>query len=91
MKVPRKGTILKKKFLLVSSLLLTGCFDITGSTTAFIYPDEGIARIRTITNKCPIQVSQAETVPISQLTGWVCIPPDEAAEFRREYEKKECN
>lgn len=74
------------------SLLLTGCFDIKGDDVAFIYPSEGIANVRQFTNSCPVKVNQAVTVPITDLTGWVCIPPEKAAKYRREYEKdNNCN
>ena len=81
---------LKSQFLLVISLSLTGCFDIKGDDVAFIYPKEGIANVRQFANNCPIQVTPAKTVDISELTGWVCIPPEKAAKYRREYEK-DCN
>lgn len=78
--------------LLAVSLNLFGCFDIKGDDVAFIYPKEGIANVRQFANNCPIQVTQAKTVDINELTGWVCIPPDKAAKYRREYEKdNECN
>ncbi len=87
----RKGKNLRKKFLLVSSLFIAGCFDVTGSEVAFVNTDTQEARVYTITGKCPITVNEPTLVPMSALNGWCAIPPDQCAEFRRQYEKKECN
>lgn len=79
---------MKKIFLLASSFLIAGCFDIKGATVAFIYPDEGVASVRTITNGCPVKVSEKSTMQLKELSGWVCISPKDAAKFRREYESQ---
>lgn len=72
---------------LVVISFLTGCFDLKGDDVAFIYPDEGIANIRQFANSCPVQVTKAVTVDIKELDGWVCVSAEQAAKYRREYEK----
>lgn len=80
---------MKKIFLLASSLFLVSCkFDAEGTPLAFIYPDEGIANLRTITKSCPIEVSTAQEVSLKELAGWVCTPPDRTQKIRRAYEKE---
>lgn len=81
------GKNLKTALLLAISLSLTGCFDIKGMTPAFVYPDEGIANIYTITEKCPVKAAFTSTVSASSLTGYVCLPAEQAAKIRREYER----
>lgn len=73
---------------LILVLFLAGCkFEIKGDDVAFIYPSEGIANIRQFANSCPVKVTQPKTVNINELNGWVCIPPEKATQYRREYEK----
>ena len=81
---------MKKIFLLVAISFLSGCFNIEGDDVAFIYPKEDIANVRQFAKSCPVKVTQPKTVPLSELEGWVCIPPEKAAEYRREYEN-DCN
>lgn len=63
-----------------------GTYDPTGLTPAFIYPTEKIGDIYTITQGCPITVSTPKTMDITSMTGWLCLPPDQAAAVRREWQ-----
>lgn len=81
---------MKKIFLLVNSFFILGCFDVTKTTPAFIYPKENIARVRQVTSACPFEVSEAKEVSLMELNGWVCIPPDQAQKIRQEYVRTQC-
>jgi hypothetical protein len=92
-----KGKSLKNQFWKASSLIAisilllssTKCsYDPSGTTVMFAYPKENIANIRTITNSCPIKVSEPITQPLTDLDVLVCLSPAEAAEFRRQFELK---
>lgn len=63
-------------------------YDPSGTTVMFVYPKENIANVRTITNGCPIKVSDPITQPLNDYDSLVCLPPKEAAEFRRQFELK---
>lgn len=80
--------------LLFSTYVLlcsTSCkYDATGTETGFIYPKEGIANVRTVTQSCPIQVSEKVVKNINELDGWVCVPPEYAQKMRRAHEKENC-
>ena len=83
---------MNKYLVFFASITLTGCFDIKGDDVAFIYPKEGSANLRQISSNCPVKVTTPTTVDINELTGWVCLPPEKAARYRREYEKdNNCN
>jgi hypothetical protein len=80
---------LKTIFLLAASFILVSCkFDAIGLTPAFIYPKENIASVRKITKSCPVEVSEPTEVSLKELTGWVCIPPDQVQKIRRAHEKE---
>lgn len=82
---------LKSQFLLAISFLIVGCkYEIKGDTVAFIYPSENRANVRTFSNSCPVKVSEPTTVSLAELEGWICVPADQAAKHRREFEKQ-CN
>lgn len=69
-----------------------GCksYPIEGNTVGIIYPNHNVARIRTIQNSCPLKVSDAKTVPLTELSGWCVVPPEECARYTRDYESKVC-
>jgi hypothetical protein len=75
------------KYLLLISFALSGCLSIEGDKVAYIYPKEGIANIRQFSNSCPVKVTKPITVNINNLNGWICIPSESAAKYRREFER----
>jgi hypothetical protein len=76
-----------KKILLV--IFLASCkHDLTGDKVARIYPTDGYADVGTIKKSCPIILEVTEEKPIADMAGWVCIPPEQATDYRRKYESK---
>lgn len=72
---------------------VSGCktYRLEGDQVAMIYPQHGIARVRTITNSCPLKVTEAREIVIQELDGWCAVPPDQCAKYTRDYETKACD
>ena len=89
-----KGIKLKKIFLLASSIIIlcssTKCsFNVEGDQVAFIHPSDGTANVHIFTQSNPIAVTDKEVRSLAELEGWVCIPPKNAARYRRKFEKSQ--
>lgn len=80
-----KKTILLAVFTAVLMSTKSCSYDPTGTEAAFIYPKENIANVYEVTERCPIKVSPATTVPLSDLEGWICTRPSKVQEIRREF------
>lgn len=74
----------------VKSCVGTG-YDVQGDTVGIVYPQYGIARIRTVAQNCPLKMTQAIEKPISEMAGWCVIPPEQCAQYSRDYETLVCN
>ncbi len=69
---------------------LVGCkLEVVGDKVAKVYPDDGYADIAEILEQCPMKATTVKKVPLSELSGWICIPEAQAAKYRREY-NSEC-
>jgi len=65
--------------------------EIKGDVYARVYPSKGIARIRTVQNTCPTQLSAGTNVPIESLEDDGCwIPKDQCQRYEREYSANAC-
>lgn len=65
--------------------------EIKGDTFARVYPSKNIARLRTITNTCPTELSEETMVAITDLEDAGCwIPADQCAKYEREYSSNAC-
>lgn len=72
-------------------LFLTGCkLEVVGDQFAKIYPKDKYADVATISERCPLKANTVQKVNIEDLSGWVCMPEEQAAKYRREY-NSECD
>lgn len=63
--------------------------DLTGYTPAVIKSDLGYANKFTVKQSCPILTeAKIDQIEFKDMNGWVCIPPKQYAEIRREYESE---
>ena len=87
---------MKYLILITSVLLLTSAKscnapEIKGDVFARVYPSKNLARLRTIQNTCPTQLSQVTMVAITDLEDAGCwIPPEACARYEREYSQNAC-
>ena len=83
------------KLLIFTILILfvSSCktLDVKGDTVYQIYPKDNYAEEMVIAESCPLEPSEPVTISIldPKLQGVVCIPEDQAMEYRRKH-NKEC-
>lgn len=84
------------KYLLIFLMVpfyMGGCqeYELEGHTVAKIYPQHNLARVRTITQSCPLRVSSATHVAISDLPAGGCwVPQEQCDKYFNDYESKVC-
>ena len=82
---------MKIVFIVLSVVFLMSAkncsIDLTGYTPAVIKSD--YANKFTIKQSCPIKTeAKIDQIEFKDMNGWVCIPPKQYAEIRREYESE---
>lgn len=83
-----------KYLILLIPILMSakGCDAIKlGDEVAVVYPSHNLARKRSVISTCPIQVSSATDMSMSDLPDGGCwIPAEQCGEYTKKYESK-CN
>lgn len=65
------------------------CGNYEGDTVGNLYPSQGVARVRTITQSCPLKTTSATMVALdSKFDGWCMVPPDKCGDYKTDYDSK---
>ena len=82
---------MKILLLIFTAFFFLGCEDPLDKGDIFckIYPRDGYADCAKIDKKDPIKVTEPVEVDMEDLTGYICIPEEQFAKYRRAYEKEQ--
>lgn len=79
-----------KYLVLIWVIAMSGCkeVELKGDVFAKIYPNDGYADTVIVESQDPVKVSEASEVSLDQLSGWIAVPEEQFAKYRRAYERE---